>query len=98
MFDFVVIDSGQRLDKNSQKIHQISDTVLLAAILTVPCIANVKKIFKIYDFWGYPSKGKVKFGEPLCKTQLTCGTRKKACQHRWSFRMTFRPYSWQLTR
>jgi pilus assembly protein CpaE len=60
MFDFVVVDCGQRLDKNSQKIHQISDTVLLTAILTVPCIANAKKIFKIYDFWGYPSKGKVK--------------------------------------
>ena len=60
MFDFVVVDSGQRLDTNSQKILQISDTILLTAILTVPCIANIKKIFKIYEFWGYPPKGKVK--------------------------------------
>jgi len=60
MFDFVVVDSGQRLDTNSQKIHQISDMILLTTILTVPCIANTKKIFKIYDFWGYPPKGKVK--------------------------------------
>ena len=56
----MVVDSGQRLDTNSQKIHQISDMILLTTILTVPCIANTKKIFKIYDFWGYPPKGKVK--------------------------------------
>jgi Flp pilus assembly protein, ATPase CpaE len=73
MFDFVVVDCGQRLDKNSQKIHQISDTVLLTAILTVPCIANTKKIFKIYDYWGYPSKGKVKIliNRYLKNSQLT---------------------------
>jgi pilus assembly protein CpaE len=61
MFDFVVVDSGQLiLDPISQKGLQISDTVLLVTILMPPWIANAKKILKIYEFWGYPSKGRVK--------------------------------------
>jgi len=60
MFDFVVVDSGQLLDPISQKILQLSDRIMLIAILTVPCIANTKKIFNIFDFWGYPPQGKVK--------------------------------------
>lgn len=73
MFDFVVIDSGQLLDTISQKVLQISDTVLLTTILTLPCIANAKKILKIYDFWGYPAKGNVKImvNRYLKNSQLT---------------------------
>jgi len=73
MFDFVVVDGGQLIDHISQKVLQISDTVLLIAILTLPCIANTKKIFKIYDYWGYPAKGKVKIlvNRYLNNSQLT---------------------------
>jgi pilus assembly protein CpaE len=60
MFDFVVIDGGQLLDSVSQKTLQLSDSVLLVTILTLTCLTNAQKIFKIYDYWGYPMKGKVK--------------------------------------
>lgn len=89
MFDFVVVDSGQLLDAISQKILQISDTVLLVNILTLPCIANTKKIFKIYDFWGYPPKGKVKVlvNRYLKNSQLTLKDAEETLQHSvlWSF-------------
>ncbi|WAC06794.1 MAG: AAA family ATPase [Thermodesulfobacteriota bacterium] len=83
MFDFVVIDSGQLLDLISQKIHQISDTVLLITILTLPCIANTKKIFKIYDFWGYPRKGKVKIvvNRYLKNSQVTLKDAEESFDH-----------------
>ena len=89
MFDFVVVDSGQLLDSISRKILQISDTVLLAAILTLPCIANTKKILKIYDFWGYPPKGKVKIvlNRYLKNSQLTLRDAEESLEHSilWSF-------------
>ena len=89
MFDFVVVDSGQMLDSLSQKILQIADTVLLTAILTLPCIANTKKILKIYDFWGYPPKGKVKIAvnRYLKNSQLTLRDAEESLEHSvfWSF-------------
>ena len=43
VFDFIVIDGGQSLDDISLKILEMSDTVLLVAILSLPCLTNVKK-------------------------------------------------------
>ena len=89
MFDFVVIDSGQLMDPISQKILQISDSVLLVAILTLPCIANTKKIFKIYDYWGYPAKEKVKIvvNRYLKNSQFTLRDAEESLGHSvfWNF-------------
>ncbi|MGD9384662.1 MAG: AAA family ATPase, partial [Desulfobacterales bacterium] len=40
MFDFVIIDGGQSLGDMSLKIIELSDTVLLISILSLPCLTN----------------------------------------------------------
>ncbi len=37
-FDFVVIDTGQRIDELSARTLEISDTILLVSILSLPCL------------------------------------------------------------
>jgi pilus assembly protein CpaE len=60
VFDFIVIDSGQTLDDISLKILEMSDTVFIAAILSLPCLSNVKKLLWIFKRIGHPSEEKVK--------------------------------------
>jgi pilus assembly protein CpaE len=59
-FDFIVIDSGQSLDDISLKILEMSDIVFIAAILSLPCLSNVKKLLWIFNRIGYPAPEKVK--------------------------------------
>jgi pilus assembly protein CpaE len=60
MFDFVVIDGGQSLGEISLKILEISDTVLLVSVLSLPCLSNTDKLLKSLDDLGYPVKKKIK--------------------------------------
>lgn len=60
MFDFVVIDGGQSLDETSLKILQMSDTVLLISILSLPCLSNTKKLLKSFHYLSYPSRERIK--------------------------------------
>lgn len=60
MFDFVVIDGGQSLDETSLKILQMSDTVLLVSILSLPCLSNTKKLLKSFHSLSYPSRERIK--------------------------------------
>jgi pilus assembly protein CpaE len=55
VFDFIVIDGGQALDDISLKILEMSDTVLLIGILSLPCLTNVKRLLWIFQKLGYPS-------------------------------------------
>jgi pilus assembly protein CpaE len=59
-FDYVVIDSGQSLDDISLKILEMSDIVFIAAILSLPCLSNVKKLLWIFKRIGYPASEKIK--------------------------------------
>jgi len=43
VFDYIVIDGGQALDDISLKILEMSDIVLLVAILSLPCLTNSKR-------------------------------------------------------
>lgn len=43
-FDFVVVDTGTRVDKSAFKIFNISDSIYLISILSLPCIINVKRL------------------------------------------------------
>ena len=54
VFDFIVVDGGQSIDNNSLKILEISDVVLLVAILSLPCLTNVKKLLSIFQKLGHP--------------------------------------------
>jgi pilus assembly protein CpaE len=59
-FDYVVIDSGQTLDDISLKVMEMSDLVFIAAILSLPCLSNVKKLLWIFKRIGYPQAEKTK--------------------------------------
>jgi pilus assembly protein CpaE len=54
VFDFIVIDGGQHLDDISLKIFEMSDTVLLISVLSLPCLANVNRFLKSLYGLGYP--------------------------------------------
>jgi pilus assembly protein CpaE len=59
MFDFVIIDGGQSLGEASLRILEISDTVLLISVLSLPCMSNTDKLLKSLDDMGYPVKKKI---------------------------------------
>jgi len=59
MFDFVVIDGGQSVDKIALKMLQVSHTVLLVSVLSVPCLSNTNKLLKSFHDLGYPRKERI---------------------------------------
>ncbi len=60
-FDYTVIDGGQSiLDELSLKLLEMADRVLLATSLSLPCMANMKKILWTFQRLGFPLKEKVK--------------------------------------
>ncbi len=60
VFDYIVIDGGQALDDISMKILEMSDMVLLVAILSLPCLTNVKRLLWIFQKLGYPLQEDIK--------------------------------------
>lgn len=58
-FDYIVIDSGQSLDEVSLKVLQLSDTVFVNAILSLPCLVNVKRLLETFRRLEYPAEEKV---------------------------------------
>ena len=59
-FDYIVIDSGQSLDEVSLKVLELSDIVLVNAILSLPCLVNVKRLLETFRRLGYPADEKVR--------------------------------------
>jgi len=60
VFDFIIVDGGQPLDDVSLKILEMSDDVLLVAILSLPCLTNVKRLLWTFRRLGYPSEKNIK--------------------------------------
>ncbi len=60
IFDFIIIDSGQALDEVSLKILHMSDFVLLTAILSLPCLTNVKRLLHNFERLGFPGPEGIK--------------------------------------
>lgn len=60
LFDFIVIDSGQSIGDISLKILEMSNTVLLVAILSLPCLTNVKRLLWAFRELGYPQEESIK--------------------------------------
>ena len=59
-FDYIVIDSGQSLDEVSLKVLELSDTVFVNAILSLPCLVNVKRLLDNFQRLGYPADENVR--------------------------------------
>jgi len=60
VFDYIVIDGGQAIDDISLKILEMSETVLLVGILSLPCLTNVKRLLWIFQKLGYPQQDIIK--------------------------------------
>jgi len=54
LFDFVIIDGGHPLNPMFLKLLAASDTVLLTAVLTLPCLSNIDKLLRSLINLGYP--------------------------------------------
>jgi len=60
VFDFIVIDGGNSIDNISLKILEMSDIVLLIAILSLPCLTNLKRLLWTFEKLGYPQRENTK--------------------------------------
>jgi pilus assembly protein CpaE len=78
VFDYIVIDGGQALDDISMKILEMSDMVFLVAILSLPCLTNVKRLLWIFQKLGYPEQEDIKIVINRHSRKLTVITPKEA--------------------
>ena len=60
MFDYVIIDGGQSTNDTSMKVLEISDTLLLITILSLPCLANTNKLLRSLSDLGYVDRDRIK--------------------------------------
>jgi pilus assembly protein CpaE len=60
MFDYVLIDTGQSTNDTSLRVVELSDTLLLITILSLPCLANTNRLMKSFLDLGYADKDRIK--------------------------------------
>jgi pilus assembly protein CpaE len=60
VFDFIVIDGGQPLDEVSLKILEMTDFLFLIAVLSLPCLTNVKRLLRTFEKLGYPQNEQIR--------------------------------------
>ena len=60
MFDYVIIDGGQATDDTSLRIVELSDTLLLITILSLPCLSNTSKLIKSFNDLAYLNSSRIK--------------------------------------
>jgi pilus assembly protein CpaE len=60
MFDYIIVDGGQSTDDTSLKVLEISDSLLLITILSLPCLTNTNKLLKSFTDLGYVRSENVK--------------------------------------
>ena len=60
MFDYVLIDTGQSTNDTSLRVVELSDTLLLITILSLPCLANTNRLMKSFLDLGYADKARIK--------------------------------------
>jgi pilus assembly protein CpaE len=73
MFDYIIIDGGQATDDTSLKVLEISDSLLLITILSLPCLANTNKLLKSFTDLGYvrPERIKVVLNRNMKKCEIS---------------------------
>jgi pilus assembly protein CpaE len=60
MFDYVIIDNGQSTNDTSLRVVEMSDTILLISILSLPCLANTNRLIKSFHDLGYVVEDRMK--------------------------------------
>lgn len=59
LFDYIVVDSGNRLDAMARSVLKVSDRTVIVAVLTLPCLVNVRRFQEVFRRLGYPPEDKV---------------------------------------
>ena len=60
MYDYVLIDTGQSTNDTSLRVVELSDTLLLITILSLPCLANTNRLIKSFLDLGYADENRIK--------------------------------------
>jgi pilus assembly protein CpaE len=60
MYDYVLIDTGQSTNDTSLRVVELSDTLLLVTILSLPCLANTNRLIKSFLDLGYAEDDRIK--------------------------------------
>jgi pilus assembly protein CpaE len=60
VFDFIIIDSGHVTEEVSLGILGMAETVLVSAILSLPCLTNVSRFLKLFYDLGRPREEQIK--------------------------------------
>ncbi|WP_051184562.1 AAA family ATPase [Desulfatiglans anilini] len=56
IYRFIVVDTGHSTDETSLAILEMADHLLLLCILSLPCLANTRKLLHSYKELGYPKE------------------------------------------
>jgi pilus assembly protein CpaE len=59
-FDYIIVDGGQSIDEISLKIMELSNTVLVLSILSLPCLINVRRLLETFKRLGFPREERVR--------------------------------------
>ena len=59
-FDYIIVDGGQSIDEISLKIMELSNTVLVVGILSLPCLINVRRLLENFKRLGFPRDEQVR--------------------------------------
>jgi pilus assembly protein CpaE len=60
MFDYILIDTGQSTNDTSLRVIELSDTILLISILSLPCLANTNRLIQSFLNLGYAMGDQIK--------------------------------------
>lgn len=94
MFDFVIIDGGQSMNDISLKILELSDTVFVVSILSIPCLSNTNKLLKTFYDLGFPQRERIKviINRYLKNSDISLEDAKLAIKHKifWSIPNDYR--------
>ena len=73
MFDYVIIDGGQSTNDTSLRVLELSDTLLLITILSLPCLTNTSKLLKSFTSLGYvrPENIKIVLNRKIKKGEIS---------------------------
>jgi len=83
MFDFVVIDGGHAIDPPSLKVVELSDTVVLVSVLSLPCLSNTSKLLQSFSFLGYPDKERIRIviNRYMSRSEISLDDAEKGIDH-----------------
>jgi pilus assembly protein CpaE len=53
IFDYTIIDSGHATDDTALRVIELSDTVLVTSVLSVPCLTNLNRLTRVIYALGF---------------------------------------------